>query len=113
MVVGVVVVVLLVLALFGGWGMMGLGGFGMMGRGMMGGYGYSGWSPLGMILSWVVWALIIGGVVLLVIGLARNAGRLPAGTPSDGSVLEILKTRYAKGEINKEQFDQIKRDLGL
>ncbi len=110
--VGVVVlVVLLVLVLFGGFGMMGLGGFGMMGRGMMGGYGYSGWNPLGAILSFMSWALIIGGVALLGVWLARNAkGAAVAGGQSP---LDILQTRYAKGEITKEQFEQMKRDLGI
>lgn len=110
----IVLVVVLVLFLLGGVGMMGFGGFGMgpgmmNGNGMMGGYGY-GYNPLGMILSLISWALIIAGIVLLVVWFVRNAGKA-TGASSQAS-LDILKTRYAKGELTKEQFDAIKRDLG-
>ena len=118
LVIGIVLIVVLAVLLLGGAGMMGLGGFGMMGGygpygGMMGGYGTQGFgfNPLGAILSLVFWALIIGGGVLLVVWLVRNAGRISLGAPSGDAALEILKTRYARGEITKEQFDAIKKDL--
>ena len=106
----IVLVVLLAVLLIGGFGMMGFGmmGGGMM-NGMMGSYGY-GYNPLGAILSLVSWGLIIGGIVLLGVWLARNLGKT---TSSGGAPLDILKARYAKGEITKEQFDAIKRDLGV
>ncbi len=114
----VVLVVLLVLTLFGGAGMMGFGGFGMGpgmmgGGGMMGGYGSQfgfGFNPLGSILSLVFWALIIGGGALLVVYLVRNAKITSA---SGESLLDTLKARYARGEISKEQFESLKRDLGV
>ncbi len=122
-ILGIILVVVLVVLLLGGAGMMGFGGFGMGGMmggyggygGMMGGYGPQGFgfNPIGAIISLVFWALIIGGVVLLVVWLARNAGRTSFGTSGSESPLEILKARYAKGEITKEQFDAIKRDLGV
>jgi len=120
--IGTVVAIVLIVALallFGGVGMMGFGGFGMMGPGMIGGYGgYGGmmggygFNPLGAILSLVFWALLIGGIVLLVVWLARNSGHTSLIT-SSGSPLDILKARYAKGEITKEQFDTIKLDFGV
>ncbi|MBI5303890.1 MAG: SHOCT domain-containing protein [Chloroflexi bacterium] len=95
-----------------------MGGFGMMGSGMMGGYGgYGGmmnsysFNPLGAMMMLVYWGLFIGGIVLLVVWLARNANRVTPSASSE-SPLDILKARYAKGEITKEQFDAIKRDLG-
>lgn len=109
----IIIVLVLVLAvlLLGGAGMMGWGGFGMMGPGMMGGYGgmMSGWgyNPIGWLVSLVFWALVIGGVVWLVVWLARTAG----GTPRSDSAIEILRARYARGEITKEQFDQMRKDL--
>jgi len=118
-VLGVILIVVLVVLLLGGAGMMGFGGFGMMGGyggygGMMGGYGAQGFgfNPLGAILSLVFWALIIGGVILLVVWLARNAKSFAPASKSE-SALDILKVRYAKGEITKEQFDAIKRDLEI
>jgi putative membrane protein len=119
--IGTVLVVVLVVALaiwlLGGVGMMGFGMGGMMGG--YGGYGMHGFgnqygfgfNPIGAILSLVFWALPIGGIVLLVVWLARNAGRASGGAPSRESPLDILKARYAKGEITKEQFDAIRRDL--
>jgi len=56
--------------------------------------------------------LWLGGVVLLVVWLARNAGRTALGASAGEAPLDILKARYAKGEITKEQLDAIKRDLG-
>lgn len=124
-IVAIVLIVVFAVLLLGGAGMMGFGGFGMMGPGMMGGYGgYGGmmggygnqfgfgFNPIGAIISLVVWALVIGGIVLLVVWLVRNAGRTTLGAASGESPLDILKARYAKGEITKEQFDSIKRDLG-
>lgn len=118
-ILGLILIVVLVVLLVGGAGMMGFGGFGMGGMmggygGMMGGYGAQGFgfNPIGAILSLVFWGLIIGGVVLLVVWLAHNAGRTALGASAGEAPLDILKTRYAKGEITKEQFDAIKRDLG-
>jgi putative membrane protein len=116
-VVGIVLLVL-VLLLAGSAGMMALGRFGM-GQGMMGGYGtYPGmmngyeFSPVGGILSAILWGLVICGVALFAAWIARNNEhfRLHAG-PGE-LPLSILKARYAKGEITKEQFDSVKRDLG-
>ena len=117
-ILGIILVVVLVVLLLGSVGMMGFGGFGMGGYGgyggMMGGYGPQGYgfNPIGAIISLVFWALIIGGGVLLVVWLARNAGRTALGASTGDASLDILKARYAKGEITKEQFDAIKRDLG-
>ena len=79
------------------------------GNSMMGfGYGYgAGW--LGVILMVLFWALVIILIVMLVRGLT---GQNKKSSDNNGnSAIEILKERYAKGEINKEEFKAKKKDL--
>ena len=87
-----------------GYGMM--GGRGMMGGGMMGGWGLMG--GLGILF----WVLIIAGGIWLYQSLKRNNAATNPNAPTLESPLDILKRRYAKGEITKEQFDTMKADLG-
>lgn len=75
--------------------------FGNWGSGW--GYGGMGW---GMLLFW---GLGIVGVIVLVRLLATDR-RLPP--PEPPSALEILAQRYARGEIEREEFEQKRRDLG-
>jgi len=107
-VIGVILIIVLVVLLIGGAGMMlGYGRFGMMG-GYASPLGF-GFHLVGTLLSVLFWALVIGGGVWLIVKLARGgsfAPSVPAQTP-----LDILKTRYAKGEITKEQFQQMKQDI--
>ena len=53
------------------------------------------------------WLLIILGVVALIRYLARSGRSREDKTP-----LDMLKERYAKGEINKKEFEEKKKDLG-
>ncbi len=115
-IVGIVILVLLVLLLLGGVGMLGLGGFGMMrGYGMMGPGMMYGWGGLGWLLMVLFWALVIGGGIWLIVMLTRRGAVTttlgPGGTGQ--TPLDILQMRYARGEITREQFEQMKRDLGL
>ncbi len=64
---------------------------------------FGGWM---MILWVVVIALIVWGVIAL---SRRNS--LPTDIQPKKNSLDIAKERYARGEITKEQFEQIKRDL--
>jgi putative membrane protein len=61
-----------------------------------------------MLMMLVFWGLVIAGLVLGVRWLAGQ-GR---GAPRD-EALEILRQRYARGEIGKEEFETRKRDLGV
>ena len=61
-----------------------------------------------MLMMLVFWGLVIAGLVLGVRWLAGQ-GR---GTARD-EALEILRQRYARGEIDKQEFETRKRDLGL
>ncbi len=69
----------------------------------------SGMMGLWMLIFWVV---VIGGVVELVQLFAQ--GLNGAGIPPQGeSPIDILKKRYSRGEISKDQFEEIKHDLAL
>ena len=83
------------------------GGWGMMGPGMMGGFGWWWLMPIFFILFW---GLIIWGIVALVRGLSGSRGS-DSTPPTVDSALEVLKKRYARGEINKEEYDEKKHDL--
>lgn len=72
--------------------------------GGMEGWGW-GWVGLGILHMALFWVLVILGIVVLVKWLAGSAPR--SETPVD-----ILKERYAKGELTRDQFEQMKRDLG-
>ena len=59
-----------------------------------------------MLVFWI--AVIAGGIALfrVLVRGNRNEGTLPAN-----SAMEILKQRYAKGEISQEEFERMKQDL--
>jgi putative membrane protein len=79
------------------------------GPGMMGGYGWGGGWGFGMIGMLLWWVLIILGIVLLAKWVFRGA---PGASQVSGNrALEILRERYARGEIDKQEFEQRKRDL--
>jgi len=76
--------------------------FGMYG--MMDGYGMG----YGMgILGLIFWILVIIGLVLLIKYLWESSG----AKREQESALEILKKRYARGDISKEEFEEKKKDL--
>ncbi|MEK6831044.1 MAG: SHOCT domain-containing protein [Nanoarchaeota archaeon] len=69
------------------------------------GYGMMDYYPFGgsMMLFWIIfWVIVIYVIYKL---LSQNTNWF------NGSSLEVLKKRYAKGEITKKQFDQMKKDL--
>ena len=66
------------------------------------GYGFGG------MFLWILFVIIIGVVAYFVI---QNTRSKTTGTSPQETPLDILKKRYAKGEINKEDFDRMKRDL--
>jgi putative membrane protein len=76
---------------------------------MMWWFGYPGGLGIGaIVLMFVFWAAIIGLIVWGVLRLTRSQG---GQTANKKDALDIAKERYAKGEITKEQFEQIKKDL--
>lgn len=64
---------------------------------------------IGMLLFW---GLIIFAIVMLARGFGGSSGAgVPAGR--DKTELEILRERYAKGEIGQVEYRQKRGDLGL
>ncbi|MGI2336648.1 MAG: SHOCT domain-containing protein [Dehalogenimonas sp.] len=60
----------------------------------------------------ILWVVVIGLIVWGVISLTRNgSANIGNGTPVRREPLDIAKERYAKGEINQEEFENIKRNL--
>lgn len=73
------------------------------GWGHMMGWGGSMLGGIGML---VFWGVVVAVLVLIALNFT-GASRLPSGS----TALEILKQRYAKGEINKEEYEQRKKTL--
>jgi putative membrane protein len=65
-----------------------------------------GWFSFGWLWMILFWGIIIG---LIVWAITRFSKR--DGSESRNNALDIAKERYAKGEISKEEFDQLKKDL--
>jgi len=85
---------------YGGW---------QMGPGMM----ESGWGMgwFGMIFMLAFWGLVIIALILLVKWLIQATSGKKAAPTSSNRGLEILKERYARGEIDKAEFDSKKHDI--
>ncbi|MFB3819654.1 MAG: SHOCT domain-containing protein [Candidatus Methylomirabilales bacterium] len=67
---------------------------------------WGAWGIGMMIVMLLFWAAVIAGIVL---GIRWLLGQ---GRPGRGdAALDILRERYARGEINREEFEQRKRDL--
>jgi putative membrane protein len=102
-VLSVILILFLFVPMLSGGMMMG----GMMGPGMMGRWGGPAqpWGPWAAVFS----ALTLVGLVLLVVWAVRHLGSVDAG-PTEQPI-DILKRRYARGELTREQFEQMRHDL--
>lgn len=78
--------------------------------GMMGGYGYGGYGLFYMIFWIAALVAIVFGVVWLVRALATAASAHNTPVRRSGG-LDVLEERYARGEINREEYLQKKRDI--
>jgi putative membrane protein len=73
--------------------------------------GFSGWVPgFGWILMLLFWVLVIVGILAIVKWLVSGPGT-GNSTAAPKTPLEILEERYARGEIDRDEFEQKKRDL--
>ena len=106
---GIVIAILVVLpGVFGLiWGGQDYGGWGMVGQGITGGFGWMWLMP-------IFWILFLGLILWGAVALVRGAGQPRGIDTSSGqpdSALEVLRKRYARGEINKEEYEEKKKDL--
>lgn len=76
---------------------------------MMDGQAWAGMG-IGMIGVAIFWILIIVLIVVLIGRLLGSGGREDRRPPK--TALDILRERYAAGEIEREEYEQKKRDLG-
>lgn len=76
----------------------------------------SGWWPMmhygfgyGGVFMWIVFLIVIGVLIYFIVQSQKTKGQAPI---QDESPMGILKKRYAKGEITREEYERIKKDLG-
>ena len=73
------------------------------------GIGRCGGCHPGAIIGLVLLAVLVGLAVWGIVALLRH-GRSGRADKGNGA-MSIARERYARGEISKEEFDQIKKDL--
>ena len=83
----------------GYYGSQGPGGWGPM---MYYGFGYGG------MFIWIIFLIVIGFLIYFIIKAQKTKSQTPT---QNESPLDILKRRYAKGEIAKEEYERMKKDL--
>jgi len=72
---------------------------------------FNQWGIGGPIVMMIFAALFIGILIYLAIVYSRNSSRHYGREPREEGALEILQKRYARGEINKDEFESIKTSL--
>lgn len=70
-----------------------------------GGAGWWGW------LMMIPMALFWGLIIFVIVWLVQRTVSPGHATTSAESALELLKKRYARGEISKEEYERMRRDL--
>lgn len=72
------------------------------------GMGMGGWfGPFGMFIFWIITIVVIVLVVRWLISL----GREPRTINTQETALDILKKRYASGEITKDEFERMRKEI--
>lgn len=69
--------------------------------------GWGWWMLIGWIWMVVFWGLIIWAVV----AIGRRLGSGSGTDKSRSSAMSILEERFARGDINREQFEEMKKTL--
>lgn len=80
------------------------GGYGMMGPGMMGGFSTAFLMP-------ILWIVVLGFIIWAVAAASNRPDESGGATHKGESPMDIIKRRYAEGEIGKEEYEEKKKDL--
>ncbi len=75
------------------------------------GMGWGGGPWYGMFFGPIMMVAVLAVIVAVVIFILRGTGGAPSGQPAGKTPLHILKERYAKGEIDKDEFEERRRVL--
>ena len=78
---------------------------------MYGFYNMMNWGGFGWFFMVIFWILLILGTIEVVRVITRSERDGRGDGPRGKTSLEILKERYAKGEIDKKEFEEKKKDL--
>ena len=82
---------------------------------MMPGYYGGGWNWVAFVIMMVFMALIPAGIVVAIVFAIRGIagdGRTPyRGGPDEDRALALLRERYARGEIDHEEYEERRRRL--
>ncbi len=70
-------------------------------------YNNHGGDGIGWLFMFIMMALLFLGVVFVL----RYLSHMNGSTSKESTALEILNSRYAKGEIDKKEFDEKRNDL--
>lgn len=79
------------------------------------GYGAMGWGGYGFgLFGMIIWIVVLIAVVAIVIWLVRSVighgvDHVP---PRRSSGLDVLEERYARGEIDRDEYLQKRKDIG-
>ena len=74
------------------------------------GFGWGGWI-IGGLMMLLFWGGLIALTVLAIRAFSHSNQPQRDASATTETPLEILKRRYAQGEIDKRQYDDMKRDI--
>ena len=76
---------------------------------MMHGFGFGIGGLFGVVLVWIL--LIAGSVWLIKALFSGKINKTPENKNQEEQAIEILNKRYARGELNKDEYEIMKKDL--
>lgn len=73
-------------------------------------WGSMGWGPL----MPIIWLAVLGLIAWAVVSVVRGPSRNLLGGSSGGrsNAIEVLKERYARGDISREEYERMRKELG-